>query len=304
MNKYFGSLDVLRTILALTIALGHFFIWNGKLGIIPQSFYMAVDIFFVLSGFVLTQKTIHSKIEETSRFANQFAFKRFFRIYPLYILLFVVCTLMQLIEFGKDVDSFHYFLKSFFLLQAMGFETNANHIFADTVIRISWSISVELWMGLLFFPLVFILKKHTKILLIFCLILAGGATSLIIFFSPNYLNVNLQRIGFLTFGGIRCAGGLALGCISFFIFEYLNRTNFRKDFYVILELLVFAACLSCFFLEMHYHFIAPYLFAILIAVLALNRGWFSRLLSLEIFSSLRPLSYGIYLIHPFYANSG
>ncbi len=220
MNRYFGNLDVFRTILALSVALGHFFIWNGQFGIISQSFYMAVDIFFVLSGFVLTQKTINSKIAEISRFVNQFLFKRFFRIYPLYILLFTACALMQFIEFGKDVDSFYYFLISFFLLQAMGFETNANHIFADTVIGISWSISVELWIGLLFFPFVFMLKKHTEILLVFCLILATCATALIFFFSPNYLNVNLQRIGFLTFGGVRCVGGLAIGCISFFIFGH------------------------------------------------------------------------------------
>lgn len=300
MNRYFDNLDVLRTILAVIVSLGHFFIWNNITGIIPKSFFMSVDIFFVLSGFVLTQKTLHSNLTKTSTFFCQFGIKRFFRLYPLYILLFAICTILQAIEFGKEIDSFHYFLMGFFLLQAMGFETAASHLFADTTIGIAWSISVELWMGLLFFPIVFLLKNNTRVLMLISIALAIISTSMIILFSPNHLDVNLQRVSFLTFGGLRCITGLALGCISFFIFDLLDTAKLKKLFFAAWEVFTLSLTIGCFYLDKQNQFVAPYVFAIMVPTIAVNRGLFSNLLSLKVLSRLRPLSYGIYLVHPLY----
>ena len=44
-KKYFNNLDVCRTLLAVLVSLGHFFLWNGVQNRIPGSFFLAVDFF-------------------------------------------------------------------------------------------------------------------------------------------------------------------------------------------------------------------------------------------------------------------
>lgn len=300
MNKYFANLDVLRAMLAIIVALGHFFLWNKVYDVIPKSFFMAVDVFFVLSGFVLTQKTLSVSIADVRNYTKDYLFKRFFRLWPLYILLFFVCTILQLIEFGKDIDSFKYFLISFFLLQAMGFGTSAQHLFADTVVGISWSVSVEFWVGLFFFTMVFILRNPTKLLWLACTVIALVSSLIIIFFSPNHMDVHLQRVGIVTFASIRCVCGFALGCLSFFLFQYLNRISFQRFFSEIIEVAAIIASVLVFYVDLKYQFLAPYIFAVLIAIVSTERGVISRFLSHQVFSWLRPISYSVYLVHPFY----
>jgi len=296
---YFSNLDVLRTFLSLVVAIGHFFLWNGVFDVMPKSFFLCVDLFFVLSGFVLCQKTLNSKSVTYSNFIKNFTYKRILRLYPLYIFLFFITVTIQVFEFGKDIDSFKALLLSALLLQDI-IIIHVNHLFSDTSIGIAWSISVELWVGLLFFGLVFILRKNTKTLFIGCIVLSLVATLMIILFSPNHMDAFLQKISFVNFGILRCLSGLALGTISFFIFNFLNKKNFQSAFFQLIEIAAISASISVFYFDLEYQFLAPYIFSVLIPVLAINKGFFSKLLSLEIFSVTRNLSYGIYLSHPLF----
>lgn len=84
----YATLDGMRGVAALLVALFHF---QQRLGAPSIDGYLAVDLFFVLSGLVLTQ------IYEP-RFARglgplRFTMQRFFRFYPLYALGFAAGAL-------------------------------------------------------------------------------------------------------------------------------------------------------------------------------------------------------------------
>src|SRR3990167_8393143 len=117
---YFNNLDTCRTLLALIVALGHFFLWNGVYHKIPESFFLAVDFFFVLSGFVLTQTVFESKATSTHFFISEFIKRRFFRLFPLYITLYLLTAFLQYLEFKNEMDPFYYFFFSSALLQCLG----------------------------------------------------------------------------------------------------------------------------------------------------------------------------------------
>lgn len=72
------TLDAMRGIAAICVALFHFDIWAMQHG------YLAVDFFFVLSGFVLA-RTYATRFEAGLGF-GRFMVKRLVRLYPLFLL--------------------------------------------------------------------------------------------------------------------------------------------------------------------------------------------------------------------------
>ncbi len=90
MNSiYHAGLDGLRGILVLSVYLFHFYVSPyTKLG------YMAVDVFFILSGFLVTgsyQKLSGSHFNNFKTFIK----KRFFRIYPIYFIAVILISYLK-----------------------------------------------------------------------------------------------------------------------------------------------------------------------------------------------------------------
>ena len=111
-KRIFHGLDVVRTLLALSVALGHFFYWNGVSTYFPRSFFIAVDFFFVLSGFVITQSIINTKSENFDEFIKLFAINRIARLFPLYIFVFLITAVILLIKSNSNPDPFFYYFTS------------------------------------------------------------------------------------------------------------------------------------------------------------------------------------------------
>lgn len=76
------ALDMLRGIAALAIVLRHFAWRNDDVPILPSS-YLAVDLFFMLSGFVLSY-TYEDRLRAGMP-PREFFVQRIFRLYPLYL---------------------------------------------------------------------------------------------------------------------------------------------------------------------------------------------------------------------------
>ena len=98
--RAFITLDGLRGIAALAIAARHApFLWSAgyPTGVLQKS-YLAVDFFFVLSGFVLTHA--YAERFETGLTARQFMTARLVRVYPLYFLAFVYSTVIAFNQFA------------------------------------------------------------------------------------------------------------------------------------------------------------------------------------------------------------
>jgi peptidoglycan/LPS O-acetylase OafA/YrhL len=79
-KRSFVALDGLRGIAAITVVVGHAPAIFGRM---PE-FYLAVDFFFVLSGFVLAHAYSEQLCKGMS--AREFMLLRLIRLYPLYIL--------------------------------------------------------------------------------------------------------------------------------------------------------------------------------------------------------------------------
>jgi len=139
--KYNPSFDGIRGIAILGVLLFH--IW-------PEYFkygYLGVDLFFVLSGYLITN-IIYSKCEN-----NSFSFKEFYRnrirrIFPAVIIVLVVTLILGYVfllpleykDLGHHVKSSAYFYENFRLLKEVGYWDKAAQL---KPLLHFWSLSVE-----------------------------------------------------------------------------------------------------------------------------------------------------------------
>ncbi len=143
------ALDGVRGLAVLLVLLSHFLLkdfWaNEKLYVLAQAGWLGVDLFFVLSGFLITGILIESR--DSPNYWSSFYKRRVLRIFPLYYFVVIVTWLTVIfIEKAPDrlsgYDSFGWFftftpniamaLKNGWLYHSHVF--NLNHL---------WSLAVE-----------------------------------------------------------------------------------------------------------------------------------------------------------------
>src|SRR6185295_1034825 len=91
-------LEAVRGIAALLVVLHHLSLNPGSLlAYVPllQQGWLFVDLFFVLSGYVIA--AVRAESPPTSQAARRFLIRRFFRLYPLHLatLLAALCIDLQ-----------------------------------------------------------------------------------------------------------------------------------------------------------------------------------------------------------------
>ena len=191
--KYFFLLDIARGIAALSVVLfhwQHFYSYNGvqsaSFDKTKQPLYnfffmfynaggLAVDFFFMLSGFVfffLYADKIRLKMVN----GRNFFILRFSRLYPLHFLTLLLVAFMQYITilhigapFVYTYNNLYHFLLNLFFIQSWGLEAG-NSFNSPT-----WSVSVEVLLYLLFFVLCW--YNTNKKLIRYLAVLAGLITS-------------------------------------------------------------------------------------------------------------------------------
>ncbi|MCC8366216.1 acyltransferase [Xenorhabdus sp. PB61.4] len=86
MMKRFESLDAVRGIGDLIVVTGHLHIVGAFTELhFFRTCYIIVELFFVLSGFVLTHTYAYRDVKFTPYISS-----RFFRIFPLHILMLLI----------------------------------------------------------------------------------------------------------------------------------------------------------------------------------------------------------------------
>jgi peptidoglycan/LPS O-acetylase OafA/YrhL len=156
-----SALTSLRGVAALTVLIFH---------VIPDfRGYLAVDLFFLLSGFVLTH--VYRQIALTRESYFKFLKARLARIYPVHLMMLVV--LLPMLDTRPDFSSGG-LLSSLLLLQSPWHSICWNYA--------SWSISAE-WHAYLLFPILVMnyRTRSNKALLATLAVCAGvvGLTGLI-----------------------------------------------------------------------------------------------------------------------------
>lgn len=208
--KYFPHLDGLRAIAALLVILYHtgFSIQsqggtNLLANIFSRSAEYGVNLFFCLSGFLITYLLIKEAKETGSISVKKFYFRRILRIWPLYFLAGLVGVVA--LPLVRDVlahfvnFSFSPYLANLFFL--FTFSVNfqvmfglANHFTVQSL----WSIAIEEQFYLIWAPILSLFKKYLNVL-IFCIFLIGLFANL--YLGGDYYYNSLARVLNFAVGG-------------------------------------------------------------------------------------------------------
>ena len=212
-----AELDGLRGIAVCMVLIWHFTgaLIDHRLG--PWSYWLTrvtilgrtgVDLFFVLSGFLITSIVIH-RTQSPSKFLASFYVRRALRIIPPYTLLMlifwaVVLAGVRTSAFNDDTPWWRHatFTQNFWMIDAGRWGPNA--------ISVTWSVVIEEHYYL-FFPLLAIVTptRHLPLLLVVVAVLScifraasyqGPATGL-----ASYIHT-LSRLDGLAVGGLVAYG--------------------------------------------------------------------------------------------------
>jgi peptidoglycan/LPS O-acetylase OafA/YrhL len=135
-----ASLDLVRGLAALCVAVPHFLIYRGSGGpILEPLSVIAVEVFFVLSGFVLAPQILLVLSLRSAGSLRTFLVRRWMRTVPPYVVaLLLVSAIAGAI---CSVDFWRYF----FYLQNLSGQYNERDYYS-----VAWSLSVEEWFYLTF----------------------------------------------------------------------------------------------------------------------------------------------------------
>jgi len=258
--------------------------------------YLAVDLFFILSGFVIYLNYHATVINEIPRSVLHFYWNRLARIYPVHVIMLLAYLLLAFVfinfsSSGTAPQTYttESFLKSLFLIQTW---FGSGPLSWNVP---SWSISSE-WAVYLFFPLIiyFMSRYIASLKMHFSLVLAMIVLLIIV-----YENQKLYSIGnnILEMAFFRTLVGFILGCVlgSIYVNFYNLLVKYRRVF-----LLLFLGFLSCFiFYDARDYWFMPASFFCLIAYLSVHVSFITKTLLFGPLVYLGEISYSTYMVHYF-----
>ncbi|MGN6436116.1 MAG: acyltransferase family protein [Agriterribacter sp.] len=300
------QLDGLRGV-ALLLVLGFHFINNQYMAMDAnslqplQAFLMkatyfgwcGVDLFFVLSGFLIGSILLKNK--GSANFFKVFYIRRFIRIIPAYyllLLLFLLCKNLKWFTpeaamFEKEIPIGYYFL----FLQ--NFYMSFNGHFGPEALTPTWSLAVEEQFYIIIpFAVHFLSRKQLILFLCICLIVAPVSRHL----SPNWY----QEYTLLSSRIDSPAIGVLLACINYQArFKNFIQQNLTAIKFGTFALFSMAAILYIFADPgMFNHTIIAICFGCtLLIVLYSNSGVIYKILTTKVLLEVGKLSYFIYLFH-------
>lgn len=301
--KYRPEIDGLRAIAVISVIIYHLnenWLSGGFLG---------VDIFFVISGFLITGIII-TEIQQNSFSLKQFYTRRIKRIYPAFITVMALVSFIASVIFiyndfnklRKTIELAITFLSNFYLGLTQGyFDLSANE---NPVLHI-WSLAVEEQYYLIF-PLILILAykkfREIKVLFIITLILFFIllATS---FVSANFYKEVLHQPNIYYLSNLRFPE-LLVGSLLAIYHNLSNKVQLSKQVNNILAILSTLLLFSCLFLmnnDIAYipgiTLILPCIFTALIIHTTSQNNIVKLCLSNKAIVFIGKISYSLYLYH-------
>lgn len=162
LNRRAASLDFLRGMAALAVALPHYYSLNSNNSHFAEAIAItAVEVFFVLSGFVLAPQILDLVMGKPSANLRVFLVRRWMRTIPPYLVALLLMTLATGQFFTLDFARYAGYVQNLF------FQANKHDYFP-----VAWSLAVEEWFYISFAPLLFLLtlalgKSNRKFAAIF-----------------------------------------------------------------------------------------------------------------------------------------
>ncbi len=311
---YFKNLDIIRFIAAYMIVIFHMFYgwqanWgfpkfmtngNGELSYWAKflenaihNFSFGVDIFFLISGFLITYLLLHEKEKSGLIDVKKFYFRRVLRIWPLYYLTLAFVPLLHyLFQEGvpKNIWLHMVFLGNFELISNGFSSAAANHL---------WSICIEEHFYLVCPLLVAFIPIHRLPLVFWCIIFISFCYRGIVVGTENYwMDIYLNTISRMDVLAIGCLGGW---------YYFKRQLQFNQSKWLLVALSIFFVLLFTnevyvywdnFFLATSKKYIYVGIIGILIGNLLFNPEIKFMPQKNGLWHYFGKVSYGIYMFNP------
>ncbi len=296
-RPHYPALDGLRGVAILFIVIYHNF------GFINKYFFfgwLAVDLFFVMSGFLITDILLNAV--GNKYFLRNFYYRRILRIFPLYYLslvLFLIVLPKLPIESGikyytdNQVWIWTYLQNWLYIFNPPVHTNTLNHL---------WSLAVEEQFYLLW-PLAILLIRKPKYLLVFISLLLVATLGLRLWIWMHHI-AGFAYYNLYTFTRI---DGICIGCIVALMLKI--DANFLKKYTSGIVLFFAVMNFAFFFVNRLYQFTFPYLalagyttFAMMLGLLvnqAVNKETklINFLFNIPLLKFFGRISYGFYMFH-------
>jgi len=252
--NYNPYLDGLRGVAILLVVLFH--VW-------PDYFsfgYVGVDIFFVISGFLITQ-IIFTKLEKNSFSLKEFYRNRIRRLFPALIILLITALILGYLflfpdeykQLARHIKSSALYYENFRLIEEKSDYWDTGAIFKPLLHL--WSLSIEEQFYIFWPFLIYLLYRFKKFISINFFIIFSVLFGFSIFLNIDKFYHTLSRAWELAFGGfifilsyqykefvnkILDKKSITFGVIIFFIFSIAlssnnNSYNIFKTFLIVLS---------------------------------------------------------------------
>lgn len=296
----FLALDSWRGVCAVFITLYHLpVLFHFSSSDFMHGTYMAVDFFFVLSGFVIT----HSYFHKLNKIADlgSFIIRRVARLWPLHVFMLILLVGYEFLLLGatqagiesprgifEHRTSVEAIFSNVFFLHSMGLhDTNTWNL-------PSWSISVEFYTYMVFAVMAIAARK---IWYVACVALVGMSAAVLVYISqtnPMYIDWAYD------FGFFRCIMSFFSGSLAYGIYMWVSKKGQKPLQYAVL-FEVLAVILVVYFITFQsktmFNMFAPLIFGFTIFIFAFEGGAVSKLLKIKPIGVLGKWSYSIYLTH-------
>lgn len=285
------ELESLRGLAALLVVVYHIPKWNPILDVgLINNAYLMVELFFVISGFVIF--TAYAEKIRSPRALLEFQFLRLGRLYPVHLLFLF---LFLLIEAGKYFAVSRYGVEN---IHAVPFKENSPQALIEQALLLqailpngnavtfnppAWSISVEFYTYIVFGMSAFLFGRNkTRAMALLSAV-------------PMALLIADATFGMGFF--LRCLAGFFLGCLTA---RFANGSTFTPPKYASLLLFLSLALYLQIKPKQEYDSLVFFLTAALIASLVLRKdGWLNGLLVKKPLAWLGEISYSVYMSQAF-----
>ncbi len=293
--RFFGELESLRGLAALSIALHHVSWKNPMLpSLYIHNSYLFVDLFFVLSGFVICHS--YERKITGPKSLGRFMFLRWGRLYPLHFLMLLVFVVLGAVQLflerrygfvpaeGRALSNndLPAFITHIFLVQAFKFTPHL------TFNQPSWSIGVEFYTYLCFGLIV---SRCRGISIVMGWLAAGSLALLVASGCPGL--IMLQGVSFF-----RCLAGFSVGVLAYRAFCRFESDLARCNQWLVIVFVLSMIWFFCVKTAPSSDYVVLIAFPMLIALLAASpMGAMTRLLNIPMMRWLGRISYSVYMTH-------
>ncbi len=288
-GKY-EELESIRGIAALLVVFEHIPNWNSSFFNISifRNGYLMVELFFVLSGFVIYNAYANSI--KTSKDLLRFQFLRFGRLYPVHLMLLLIFLGVEYLkyilstQYGINspnstpfvINNASAFTAHLLLAQALGITDHVGSFNSP-----SWSISTEFYTYLLFAFIILNLYKWR-------------VAAFVVVLLVSYIFIQIPELSRFSYV-LTCLLGFSSGCL---ISVLISKQKFQLPSFTplipIIALLIFLSRYPVFQL---YPLIFIISGALIFTLVRSKDGFVKKSLRLGIFKQLGEISYSIYMSH-------